>query len=76
MHKAIGEYLIEDGKITREQLVQALAMQANPVLGRSTPLLGSILVEMGALTQGELERELERQEADRGMPVQTKVLHP
>jgi hypothetical protein len=72
MHKPIGEYLVEERKITRDQLMQSLAMQANPVLGRSTPLLGTILVEMGALSQGELARALERQEADRMMPVQAK----
>ncbi len=66
--KPLGEYLVEAGKISREQLRQALVMQANPILGRETPRLGNILVEMRAVSEGEVEAALQRQERERRRP--------
>lgn len=61
----IGQYLIEDGKITRAQLERALAMQANYFGNRHMPLIGTILCEMGAVSETDLNAALQRQEADR-----------
>lgn len=63
--KFIGQYLIEDGKITRAQLERALATQANYFGNRHMPLIGTILIEMGAVTEADLNAALRRQETDR-----------
>ncbi len=63
--KMIGEYLIEAGKITPEQLQAALATQANSMRGGKMPLIGTVLVEMKALEERDLAQSLERQEKDR-----------
>ncbi len=63
--KLIGEYLVADGKITHEQLQTALERQANSMSGGRMPLLGTVLVEMGAVQERELTAELEKQERDR-----------
>ena len=64
--KLIGEYLIAEKKITPDQLQKALETQANSIQGGRMPLLGTVLVEMGALQERALTEALERQERDRG----------
>ncbi len=63
--KLIGEYLIEDGKITHDQLQEALETQANSMGGGRMPLIGTILVEGCGLNPRDLQAALERQERDR-----------
>ncbi len=64
--KLIGEYLIAEKKITPEQLQRALEAQANSIQGGRMPLLGTVLVEMGAVEERALAEALVRQERDRG----------
>ncbi len=63
--KLIGEYLIAEKKITPEQLQRALELQANSIQGGRMPLLGTILVESGALDERALTETLEHQERAR-----------
>jgi signal transduction histidine kinase len=51
----LGEYLVEKGVITREQLAQALLRQDSLRKTRGTHPIGLILVEMGYLTQQALD---------------------
>ncbi len=64
--KLIGEYLIGEKKITPDQLQNALEIQANSIRGGKMPLLGTILVELGAVEERDLAATLARQERDRG----------
>ncbi len=63
--KLIGEYMLAAKKITDAQLQTALELQANSISGGKMPLLGTILVEMGALSERDLTASLEEQEKDR-----------
>ncbi len=63
--RLIGEYLVAEKKITPEQLQQALEIQAGSTKGGHMPLLGTILVEMGAVEERDLTAALERQARDR-----------
>lgn len=63
MEKLIGQYLLEDGLVSDEQLRKALALQARQA-GKA-PLLGKLLMEMGALDEEVLTTELERQALER-----------
>lgn len=63
--KLIGQYLLEDKRITKEQLEKALGIQANQVSGGHMPLIGTVLIEMGALDEQNLAFSLARQERDR-----------
>ncbi len=63
--KLIGEYLLAEKKITPDQLQRALETQANSIQGGHMPLLGTILVEMGAVEERDLTAALERQARDR-----------
>ncbi len=65
-HKLIGEYLIAEKKITPDQLQSALEIQANSIQGGRMPLLGTILVELGAVDERDLTETLARQERERG----------
>ncbi len=62
--KLIGEYLLAAKKITDAQLQTALELQANSISGGKMPLLGTILVKMGALPERDLMASLEEQEKD------------
>ncbi len=64
-NKLIGEYLVAENKITNDQLQKALEIQANSIHGGKMPLLGTVLVEMGALPERELTETLQHQERDR-----------
>ncbi len=63
--KMLGQYLVEDKLITNDQLEKALETQANSLSGGNTPLLGTVLVEMGAVKEQDVTFELEKQERDR-----------
>lgn len=63
--KPLGEYMIEDRLINRNQLEKALEMQANLLQGGTTPLIGTVLVQMGAAKEQDVTSELEKQERDR-----------
>ncbi len=63
--KKIGEYLIERNLISRAQLEQALETQAGRIEGGHMPLIGTILVEMGAVNEHDLNFALAEQERDR-----------
>lgn len=63
--KLIGQYLIEEKRITPAQLEKALGIQGNQVDGGHMPLIGTVLIEMGALDEQTLAFSLARQERDR-----------
>ncbi len=63
--KMIGQYLIEQKLVTPAQLERALAMQANQIVGGHMPLIGTILIEMGAVKEQDLAFALAEQERDR-----------
>ncbi len=63
--KLIGEYLIDDDLITPEQLKQALELQAARMERGKMPLVGTILIEMGAVNAQDLAFTLAEQERDR-----------
>ncbi len=54
----LGDLLLRAGKITEGDLVRARDSQQS---GRDTRLLGEILVNMGALTRSQLERQVRQQ---------------
>ncbi len=63
--RPLGEYLIKDHLITQPQLEKALALQANQLKGGTVPLLGTVLVQMGAVREQDITFALEEQERDR-----------
>ena len=67
--KLLGDYLLEAGAITAEQLDAALSAQKRGLAdlpeGMAAPKLGEVLVSEGLLTAEQLEPFLEKQEADR-----------
>ncbi len=63
--KMLGQYLLEDKLIDNSQLQKALETQANSLSGGNTPLLGTVLVQMGAVKEQDVTFELEKQERDR-----------
>ena len=67
--KLIGEYLLSEQSITPQQLERALETQAMQNPTSNPALLGTNLVEMGALNLDQLKRALDRQEQDRKMMV-------
>ncbi len=63
--KLIGQYLLEDGLVSDEELRKALELQSRRVQAQTAPLIGSLLVEMGAVDQPDLDVELEKQARER-----------
>ncbi len=63
--KRIGEYLMEQRKVTQQQIDRALETQASRLEGGHMPAIGTILVEMGLVTEHDIAFALERQERDR-----------
>lgn len=57
----IGEYLIEQGVLTEDQLTQALARQKQVAAGGQQRLLGQTLIEMGLVDRETLDRAITRQ---------------
>ncbi len=63
--KLIGQYMIDDKLISPAQLQKALETQANSLQSGTTPLIGTVLVQMGAVNEQDVTFELEKQERDR-----------
>ncbi len=63
--KLLGEYLIAEKLVTKKQLESALERQAQNIKGGHAPLLGTVLVEMGAIEERALVPILQRQALDR-----------
>ncbi|MCL4395898.1 MAG: hypothetical protein M1482_14025 [Chloroflexi bacterium] len=63
-NRLIGSYLVNEGVITREQLDEALVAQAEHK-GTSMPLIGTVLLKMGAINEDDLTFALAEQERDR-----------
>ncbi len=63
--KRIGEYLIEQQKVTPKQIERALEIQASRLQDGHMPPIGTILIEMGAVKEHDITFALERQERDR-----------
>ncbi len=63
--KLIGQYLIADNLITPGQLKQALELQATRIERGKMPLIGTVLIEMGAVNAQDLAFALAEQERDR-----------
>ncbi len=63
--KPLGQYLLQEHLINQQQLDRALQVQANSFSGANTPLIGTVLVQMGALHEQDVTRALEMQERDR-----------
>lgn len=61
----IGEYLIHDKLVTPEQLERALETQATRIERGKMPLVGTVLIEMGAVNAQDLAFALAEQERDR-----------
>ena len=63
--KTLGEYLIEDGVLTKEQVDRALARQREMSARGDTKRLGDIALEMGLITREQLQSAVARQQKDR-----------
>jgi signal transduction histidine kinase len=57
----LGDILVEQGKITTEQLTQALEKQKEARLQGQSPLIGQVLVEMGFLDNDILNSSITQQ---------------
>jgi signal transduction histidine kinase len=58
----LGDYLVERGTITDEQLHRALALQQDTrESGKQAPLLGQILINMGVITRETLDQAVTEQ---------------
>ena len=65
MQKQFGEYLLEDKLITRDQLFKALEVQSAARHGKRFPLIGTVLVGMGAIRSRDVNAVLQEQRRDR-----------
>lgn len=65
--KLLGQYLMDEHRITQKQIENALAIQANSLQGGNTPLIGTILVSMGAADEQDVTSALKKQQRDRSM---------
>lgn len=63
--KLLGEYLLAKHKVRAEQLKQALDQQQQLIRDGRSPLIGTILVAMGAISERELVYALQEQANDR-----------
>ena len=61
----IGEYLVHDKLVTPVQLEKALEAQATRIERGKMPLVGTVLIEMGAINAQDLAFALAEQERDR-----------
>jgi len=57
----LGEYLIESGRITKEQLNQVILLQQNAQAAGRTELIGQILIEQKMITRKDLDRAVTEQ---------------
>lgn len=60
----IGEYLLRQGYITRQQLESALKRHSELARRGNPKLVGQILVELGYITQLQLEQGLQQQRGE------------
>ncbi len=74
--KLLGQYLMDDHKITEQQIQNALELQAMSLQGGNTPLIGTVLVAMGVANEQDVTSALKRQERDRGASGQVSAAHP
>lgn len=63
--RPLGEYLVEDGVLTQDQVERALAMQRQRAARGQRTHLGEALVEMHLATADQIQRALDRQRHDR-----------
>ncbi len=63
--KLLGQYLMDDHKVTERQIQNALELQAMSLHGGNTPLIGTVLVAMGVANEQDVTSALQRQERDR-----------
>ncbi len=63
--KPLGQYLLAEHLINQQQLDKALQTQANSFSGANTPLIGTVLIQMGALHEQDVTHALEKQARDR-----------
>ncbi len=63
--KLLGQYLMDDHKVTEGQIQNALELQAMSLQGGNTPLIGTVLVAMGVANEQDVTSALKRQEHDR-----------
>lgn len=63
--KLLGQYLMDEHKLSDAQIQKALEIQANSLHGGNLPLLGTVLVQMGVLKEQDVTQALERQTIDR-----------
>ncbi len=59
--KRIGEYLVSDKKISRQQLEHALQIQDRRSLVGTKPLLGALLLELWWIDDDDLDMALHEQ---------------
>ncbi len=62
--KLLGQYLLDEKLISSDQLQKALQVQANSLSGGNTPLIGTVLVQMGAISEQDVTFALEKQQRD------------
>jgi type IV pilus assembly protein PilB len=70
-HQSLGDFLVETGSLTRQQLNEALAEQK-----RSGRLLGNILLEQGLVSRENLTRALSRQHDLEYVSLKNAPSHP
>ncbi len=75
-HKLLGQYLMDDHKVTEQQVQNALELQAMSLQGGNTPLIGTVLVAMGVTKEQDVTAALQRQERDRQTSGQLQESHP
>ncbi len=63
--RTLGEYLIEDGVLTRAQVDAALARQREIASGGRPKRFGEVLREIGLATEAQVQAALDRQERER-----------
>ncbi|MBI2849063.1 MAG: hypothetical protein HYX88_02930 [Chloroflexi bacterium] len=63
--KLVGDYLIEEGVLTKEQLYDGLRQAAQIVSSGTYKPIGQILIELGYVTREQLDRALSQQEEDK-----------
>ena len=63
--RTLGEYLVEDGALTEEQMQRALARQHELQARGDRKRIGDVLLELGLVTAEQLQAALDRQQLGR-----------
>ncbi len=63
--RPLGQYLVKDGVLTRDQVERALALQRQRAARGQQTHFGEVLVEMHLATADQIQRALDRQRHDR-----------